>query len=224
MYPTLDGLPVIPSADLLVMHSEANRPGVGAARTGSTPRALGKRPGMEAWRDAGSGALSLVFATGAKTSDGWRACDGSTSYTPVNINPLAAGYTIGADCTYVSGLLTSDGGNDAAGRCVQSVTLTAGKYRLSGTAAYEGTRFDHVTPLIRIGTAADAIEYGQVIVGRTAGHTTAAEDANPKETFSIDFEKPTDGATVFTLRLVDEAGALIAGSAFIRLNPLEAIY
>jgi hypothetical protein len=42
-YTNLGGKPVIPAADLLNLQSEANKPGVGAARVGATPHALGKR-------------------------------------------------------------------------------------------------------------------------------------------------------------------------------------
>lgn len=84
-YTTLGGKTVIPAADLLDLQSPANRPGNGNARVGSVPQTIGKRPGMLAWRDAGSGALSLVFATGGKSSSAWREADGSSSRTPTNL-------------------------------------------------------------------------------------------------------------------------------------------
>lgn len=219
-YSTLGNLPVIPAADLIDLQSNANKPCVGNTRVGAVPSVLGKRPGMRAFRDAGAGALSLVFATGGKSSDAWREADGSASRTPTNLGA----FTDGADTDYAAGLLTTDGGNDAAGRTAQSLTLTAGTYLVSGTAAVEGaSASDYTAPRIRVGTGAGGSQIASKVVGVTARHATAAESADPKEDFAFTIVVGTTGTVYFTLDVVDEAGALAAGSAYITLNALEAL-
>lgn len=219
MYTLLGAYPVIPAADLLNLQSAANRPGVGNSRTGSTPQVLGKKAGLIVARD--SSGISLVFALGDKSSDGWRAVDGSASYTPTNLGA----YTTGADSTYSAGLLTTDGGNDAAGRTSQSLALKAGKYLVSGKAASEGaSAAAYKTARIRVGTDASTniASIATKIVGATQRHATAAEDAPVKEDFGFVITVASDATIYFTVDVVDQAGALAAGSAFITINPLEA--
>lgn len=218
MYQKLGNYPVILAAHLLDLQSDANRTGRGNARTGSSPALLVKRAGQIAWRDGGSGALSMVFATGGKSSDEWKLADGGSTYTPVNLGA----FTVGGDSTYSNGLLTTDGGNDAAGRATQSMTLSAGTYFLSGTAAFEGSAGNHVTPRIRVGTSATNGNLLTKILGRTKGHPTAAESATEKEAFGVLFTVATEATIHFTIDLVDEADALSAGSAYLTLNPIEA--
>jgi len=216
MYTRLGSHPIIAAADLLDLQSSANHAGNGNARIGSTPYVMGKRAGMFAWRDAGAGALSLVFASGAASSDFWRACDGSASYTPVNIST----WTVGADSTYSSSLLTTDAGDDAAGRATQSMSLTAGTYVLSGTSTAEGTILDHAAPRIRVGTSATN---GDLLtkIFRDAYHATAAESGT-HAAFSTTFTVASAATIHFTIDVVDEAGALVAGSAYLTISPLEA--
>lgn len=220
MYTNLGGKPVIPAADLLDLQSEANRPGVGQARTGSSPAALGKRPGLRAWCDTGSGNLSLIFATGGKSSDAWREADGSASRLPVNLGA----FTVGGDSTYSANLLTTDGGNDALGRMTQSMTLSAGKYFVSGVAASEGaSSASYKAARIRVGTdtSSNIASIASKVVGVTQRHTTAAEDQSPKEDFGFIITVASTGTIHFTVDVVDQAGAIAAGSAFISLLPLE---
>ena len=77
-YSKLGSLTVIPAADLTNIASAANV--LSDARVGST--GIGKTAGMLAIRDGGSGALSMVFATGSTPASPWRVVDGSASYTP----------------------------------------------------------------------------------------------------------------------------------------------
>lgn len=217
MYTLLGTYPIIPAAELLDLQSAANRHGVGNARTGSIPQVIGKRPGLFALRD--SSGISMVFALGSKSSDGWRVVDGSATYTPTNLST----WTVGGDSTYSNGLLTTDAGNDAAGRASQGVNLTAGTYRVSGTWACEGTIADGERPRLRIGTAAANADYGSFVGGLDFIHATAAESLDPKGQFSFNITVPAD-EVFFTLDVVDETGAVLqAGSAFITLNPLEAV-
>lgn len=217
MYTSMGGFPIIPAADLLDLQSAANIKSFGNSRVG-TPYAVGKKGGLNAWRDAGSGAYSWVFSTGDDSSSAWRACDGSASYTPVNLST----WTVGGDSTYSAGLLTTDAGDDAAGRATQSMTLTAGRYVLKGTAAIEGSAVDYVAPRIRIGTSATN---GDILtdIFLAARHNTAAESADPKEEINQYFTVAVTGTVHFTVDLVDETGTLVAGSAFILLSPIEAV-
>jgi len=218
MYTNLGNLPVIVAADLLDLQSSANKLGSGNSRIGSSPYVLGKRPGMLAWRDAGSGALSLVFCLGALSSSAWELADGSATYTPTNLGS----FTDGADTDYADGLLTTDGGDDAAGRTAQSLTLSAGVYIVSGTAAIEGDDEAHTAPRIRIGTSAAGTQIASKVVGRGAADESAAEDATPKDTFQFKITVASTATIHFVLDVVDEDDAIAAGSAFITLNPLES--
>lgn len=214
-YTNLGGKPVIPAADLINLQSEANKPGVGAARVGATPHALGKRPGLMAWRDAG--ALSLVFSKGGNSAAAWRAADGSADYTPLNIGA----FTPSAGCTYSNGLLTADGVDDPT--ATQTITaLAAGTYVISGSAACEGpTDADVDKPLLKVTGATDGLLINKSFSG--ARHATAAESAPVKEQFSYTFTLTVAQNVVITISNVNEAGALEAGSSYIVLNPLEAL-
>ncbi len=219
MYNKIGNYPLIPAADLINLQSPANTKGVGNSRIGSSPYVLGKRGGMVAIRDAGSSVYAFVFATGDKTSDAWETVDGATTYTPLNIGA----FTNGADTTYADGLLTTDGGNDAAGRTTQTITsLQAGKYYVSGTYAAEGSASDYVTPRLKITGATDGNYYNRAL-GKAAIHATAAESANPKADFGFEITLTVAQDVVITLDIVDEANVLAAGSAFITLNPLESV-
>lgn len=77
-YPKLGDLTVIPSADLTNIASAANAKS--PARLGD--QGFGKRAGMIVVRDAGSGDLRLVFATGSDPDDVWKVVDNSATYTP----------------------------------------------------------------------------------------------------------------------------------------------
>jgi hypothetical protein len=216
MYTSLGNYPIIPAADLLDLQSAANRPGNGNSRVGSVPYILGKVASQFAWRDAGSSAYSLVFATGALSSSKWRLCDGSADYTPVNIST----WTVGADSSYSSSLLTTDAGNDAAGRASQSMTLTAGTYVIRGTSTAEGTLANHAAPRIRVGTS---VTNGDLLtkILRDAYHATAAESGTHAE-FATEFVVATTGTIYITLDVVDEDGVFVAGSAYVSLSPLES--
>lgn len=215
MYDTLGDYPIIPAADLLNLQSAANQFGVGNARIGSNPSVLGKTPGLLAWRDAGAGALSLVFSAGADSSSVWRAADGSASYTPVNLST----WTPAAGCTYSSGLLTADGVDNPTAS--QVVALKAGSYFVSGEAACEGpTSGDYDAPLLEITGATDGALHSKVY--SAARHPTAAEDADPKQDFGFIITLTADQNVTFKVSNVNEAGSLEAGSSYILLNALEA--
>lgn len=216
MYTNLGGLPVIPAADLLNMQSSANKPGVGNSRIGSSPYVMGKEGGDLAFRDAGSGALSLVFATGSLPSSAWRAADGSASYTPLNLST----FTPAAGCTYAAGLLTADGVDDPT--ATQTITsLAAGTYIVSGEAACEGpSAADVDAPKLVITGATDGVLLSKVFTA--ARHATAAESASPKEAFAYSFTLTVAQNVTVALSNVNEAGSLEAGSSYILLNPLEA--
>lgn len=226
MYTLLGTYPVIPAAELLDMQSAANRPGVGNSRTGSVPQILGKRGGLMAMRD--SSGYSMVMALGAKSSDGWRVVDGSATYTPVNVVPAASGWTIGADSTYAANLLTTDAGNDAAGRAFQTIALKAGTYRMTVTMAGEGDDEDYEVPRLRIKSGSvtagvGATDVVDAIVGSAEFlHATAAESLATKQEKEVVFTLASDLSVTFTIDVVDEAGALVAGSAYIALSILEA--
>lgn len=214
-YTQLGGKPVVLAADLLNLQAGANKLNVGDCRTGSSPSAIGKKPGLMVWRDAGAGALSLVFATGGLTSSEWRAADGSASYVPVNIST----WTVAAGCTYSAGLLTADGVDNPTAS--QVIALKAGTYFLSGTAACEGASAGDVdAPKMTVTGATDGALITKTYTA--SRHATAAESADPKETIGETFTLTVDQNVTIALSNVNEAGSLEAGSSFILLNPLEA--
>lgn len=215
MYTNLGDYPIIPAADLLNLVSDANRSGVGNSRTGSVPYVLGKRPGQLAYRDAGAGALSLVFSKGGDSAAAWRAADGSADYAPVNI----AAFTPAAGCSYSNGLLTADGVDDPTAS--QVVALKAGTYAISGSAACEGpSAVDYDAPKLTVTGATDGVKLTKIFTGKR--HATAAEDAPVKEVFSYTFTLAVDQNVTIALSNVNEAGALEAGSSYILLNPLQS--
>lgn len=217
-------LSIIEQADLENLVSAANRSG--DTRKGGD--SMGKRKGTRAYvRLTADDTLKEVFALGAASSEAWRVVDGSANYTPVNLDLTAdeSGWTIGADSTYDDGLVTTDAGNDAAGRVSQSVNLKAGTYFVSGEAAGEGTAGetpDYDVPRLRIGTAAANDTYGLFVGSGSYIHATAAEDLATKEPIGFTFTLDADDEVFFTIDNVDEAGALQAGSSYILLNVLEA--
>lgn len=77
-YSKLGDLTIVPAADLTNIASAANVKS--PARTGDT--GFGKKAGMIVVRDGGSGAYSLVFATGSAPSATWKVVDNSVTYTP----------------------------------------------------------------------------------------------------------------------------------------------
>lgn len=217
----LGHMSIIEEADLTNLVSYANRRG--DTRKGGD--SMGKRAGTRVlMRATSDDTLKEVMALGALSSDAWRVVDGSANVTPVNLDLATdeSGWTIGADSTYDDGLITTDAGNDAAGRVVQSVQLKAGTYFVSGTAAGEGTVADADVPRLRVGTAAADSTYGSFVGSLSYLHATAAEDLATKEQIGFTFTLTADDEVFFTIDNVDEAGALQAGSSFLLLNPLEA--
>jgi hypothetical protein len=224
-YTLLGSLTKIPQVDLENLVSAANRRG--DTRKGGD--SLGKFPGKRVMMVATSDStLKEMIALGDKSSDGWRVVDGSATTTPVNLNPAAAGWTIGADSTYAANLLTTDGGNDAAGRASQAVTLKAGTYKLRVVAAAEGVLTgtpNYVAPRMRMVCATDT---GANItkVFKEKAHATAAEDADPKQEYVVEFTLAAASQTVtFTIDIVDETAGdatLAAGSSYIAFDVLEA--
>lgn len=78
-YPKLGDFTVVPAADLISLTSPANVRS--PARLGD--QGFGKRAGMVVLRDAGSGDLRMVFATGDAPDAVWKVVDNSATYTPV---------------------------------------------------------------------------------------------------------------------------------------------
>lgn len=220
----LGHMSIIEEADLTNLVSYANRRG--DTRKGGD--SMGKRAGTRVlMRATADDTLKEVMALGALSSDIWRVVDGSANVTPVNLDLATdeSGWTIGGDASYNDGLLTTDGGNDAAGRIVQSVALKAGTYFVSGEAAGEGTvgeTPDYDVPRLRIGTAAGDDTYGSFVGAAGYIHATAAESLATKEPIGFTFTLTADDDVYFTIDNVDEAGALQAGSSYLLLNPLEA--
>ena len=224
-YPQLGNMSIIEQVDLENLASAANKRG--DTRLGGD--SMGKRAGTRALvRLTSDDTLKEVFALGALSSDAWRVIDGSANITPVNIGLLNADFTIGADSAYAAsttGLLTTDGGNDAAGRVVQSVNLKAGTYFVSGTAAGEGASIASVDrPRLRVGTAAAGTQYGSYTMSldMTYIHATAAESQAVLESFGFSIVLEADDEVFFTIDNVDEAAALQAGSSVLLLNKIEA--
>lgn len=221
-YTLLGATPIVPEADLTNLTSAANKRGdtrVGGDSAGKYPN---KKVLVQLTSDS---TLKEVFALGGKSSDSWRVVDGSANIDPVNIIPAAGGWTIGADSTYVAGLITTDAGNDAAGRASQSVNLKAGTYFVSGASAGEGTLVSCDRPRLRVGTAAANSTYGSFTGALSTEflHATAAESLTVKEEFGFQIVLTADDEVFFTLDNVDEAGVLQAGSSYLLLNLVEAV-
>lgn len=217
----LGSMSIVEQADLESLVSYANRHG--DTRKGGD--SMGKRAGTRVlMRATADDTLKEVFATGGLSSDAWRVVDGSANVAPVNLDLATdeSGWTIGGDSAYDDGLITTDAGNDAAGRVVQAVSLKAGTYRVTGEAAGEGTVSDCDVPRLRIGTAAADSTYGSFVGSKSYLHATAAEDLAAKEQVTFTFTLTADDDVYFTIDNVDESGALQAGSSYLLLNPLEA--
>jgi len=219
-YEKLGALPIVEQVDLENLTSAANKPGDTRVGGDSAGKYDGKKVLVRLTADD---TLKEVFALDKASSAAWRVVDGSANYTPVNIVPAASGWTIGADSTYVAGLLTTDAGNDAAGRASQSVNLKAGTYYVSGEAAGEGVTADCELPRLRIGTAAANSTYGSFVGNINFIHATAAESLAVKEQIGFSFTIDADDEVFFTIDVVDETGAALqAGSTYILLNVLES--
>ncbi len=131
-------------AELLDLQSVINRNG--NAREGGL--GLGKHQGMKALVNMGANTSVLggdaltydmykeVMALGPKSSDPYVDISlATTLLVPVNIvdpDQTTTTWTLTDQTTYVAGLLTTNASDDGDGAAVQTVTLTAGKYRLSG--------------------------------------------------------------------------------------------
>lgn len=217
----LGSMTVVEQADLESLVSAANRHG--DTRKGGD--SMGKRAGTRVlMRATADDTLKEVFATGQLSSDAWRVVDGSANVTPVNLDLATdeSGWTIGADSAYDDGLITTDAGNDAAGRISQAVSLKAGTYLVTGEAAGEGTVSDCDRPRLRIGTAAANSTYGSFTGSTSYLHASAAESLTTKEAVAFSFTLTADDDVYFTIDNVDESGALQAGSSYLLLNLLEA--
>jgi len=215
-YPTFGSFPLVPQADVLDLQAQINinsdtRVGGGGS---------GKRAGQVIMVDEGSDVYSWAAAFGALSSDKWIDAQGATAFLPVNLlnSGGGAGWTESAGCTYAAGLLTADGTDDPT--TTQVVALEAGTYRLTGTAAYEGTATDYDAPQLEIDGATDGSLHSEIFTG--ALHATAAESASPKESFSLTFTLTVAQNVTFDLSNVNEAGALEAGSSYIVLDTLES--
>ena len=221
-YTQLGNMSIIEQVDLENLASAANKRG--DTRLGGD--SMGKRAGTRALvRLTSDDTLKEVFALGALSSDAWRVIDGSANITPLNLDLATddSGWTIGSDSTYVDGLITTDAGNDAAGRMVQSVVLEAGTYYVSGVASSEGATVASMDrPRLRIGTAAANSTYGSFTGAVDAQYMAAAAEDADRESFGLSITLTAQDEVFFTVDNVDEAGVLQAGSSFLLLNLLEA--
>lgn len=216
-YPTIGAFPVVPQAELESLVSAANKPGDNRVGGDSAGKYIGKEVLVKMTSD---NSTKRVYALGANSSDAWRVVDGSAEFKPVNIESAGGGiaWTVSAGCTYSAGLLTADGVDDPTAQ--QVVALKAGRYRLFGTAAYEGTTSDYDAPRLRVVGATDGALITKVYTG--ARHPTAAESADPKEVIIEDFTLTVDQNVTFKVDNVNESAALEAGSSFIKLDKLES--
>lgn len=216
-YTRLGAYPIVPEAELTNLASAANKPGDNRVGGDSGGKYKGKKVLVQLTSD---GTLKEAYAVDKLSSSAWNIVDGSASIVPVNILSAGGGiaWTVSAGCTYTAGLLTADGVDDPTAS--QTVTLKAGKYVIQGTAAYEGTTSDYDAPRLRVSGATDGALITKVFTG--ARHATAAEDASPKEVINEAFTLTADQVVTFKVDNVNEAGALEAGSSFIKLDVIES--
>lgn len=217
-YTLLGDMTIVPQADLENLVSRANR--TGDRRVGGD--ALGKRAGMEVLCSLTSGStLEKVMALGPKSSDAWRVVDGSANFTPVNLST----WTASAGCSYstTTGVLVADGVDNPT--ATQDVVLKAGKYTLRANGGGEGTyNTDYHTAKLIISGGTDGVLITKVWntsanVDATVDHAFAHSD---KEEYVTTFTLTVDQTVTFKLDVVNEAAALEAGQAYIKLALLES--
>lgn len=226
-YTLCGDLEIVPVADCQNMASKINM--LDDSRL--TYKATDKKPGKEILIDLDGTERALAIALGGKPSDAWQIVDGSAQKVPVNINPATAGFTVGADSVFTSttGVLTTDGDNDVAGRVFQTITLQPGNYWGQVTIAGVGTSTSYKTGRLRVGhgavTAGVPATIDQTLTG-DKNHLDASNAANAvyKQTLDVEFTVASaDTSVTFTLDVVDQTGALASGTANLKLTALEAV-
>jgi len=217
VYATLGNLLLVPIADLQNLASTINVHG----DTRKVADSTGKKRGTEVLCIVTGTTYAEAISKGPKSSDEWFRVDGGALYTPVNILDLLGGaaWTDSAGCSYDAGLLTADGTDDPTS--TQDVVLQAGTYRGTITVAGEGTTGDHDRPLVVITGDEDGplFTYNSVPVL----HPTAAESATNKTVVDFEFTLTEENTVTIELSVVNEAGSLEAGSAYVAFSLLEAV-
>ena len=206
-YPFVGGLPLVPTADLQNLVSDANRRGDGrvqsanAANTlqpGAVGGGMGKRAGTKVLVDVGSGALAIAMAVGQLSSDLWRLVDGTTAYTPVNIlNPGGGVAWTLTTATYAAGVLTSS--TAAAINATQTVVLKAGRYKISGTV---GRRLSTVWPRLIVTQVTGSV----VLLSKEYSTATVSAASAVVDTIDDTFVLTSDGSVKFDLNVRDGSG------------------
>lgn len=200
-------LPLISITDLQNLVSDANRAGDARAQSANslntvTPGAqgsgIGKRKGTLVAVDIGSGAIAMARANGPLSSDLWRLVDGTTAYTPVNILNRGGGaaWTL-TTATYAAGVLTAS--TAAAINATQTVTLKAGRYKLSGTV---GRRLSTIWPRLII----TYVPTSTVLLSKEYSTATVSAASTVVDKLDDVFTVPLDGAVKFDLNVRDGAG------------------
>lgn len=219
---------VLTEAELLELQHPINVRG--DTRRGG--RGLGKRAGMKVLIDMGAQTTVLggdalkykmykeVMALGPKSSDPFvDLSNAATLLVPVNIvdpDQTAVTWTLDDNCTYVAGLMT---GTDAeVSQIAQSVTLSAGTYRISGKV--NRAVAEKAAKLIVTG-ATDGI----VLTKTFAEALISLADATQEEIkYDVQFTLAAESQVVtFVGNIVTIAtGAAVAGAAHLRFI-LEAV-
>lgn len=216
----------VPLADAQNLVSNVNRPD----DMRKTYKGTGKYDGKPILVEISAGVFAKCFALGKQSYAAWQRCDGAAQYTPVNINPATAGFTVGGTTTFTSttGVLTTGGTNAATDRAYQTVALKAGTYRLDVSLAGKGASASaYKTARVRITSGAVTAGVGATAVASAVGgaaHINASAAASAvKDDQSIVFTIPADANVTFTLDVVDQAGALAAETTYAKLSVLHAV-
>lgn len=225
-YPRKGHYTVVPVADLSNMNSVINT--IGDTRKGK--EASGKKAGMKVMADNGDGTFGMYIAQGRKPSTRWSLVDGSDTKSPVTIRPETAAFTVGADSVYTdtTGVLTTDGGNDAAGRAFQTVSLPSGKYRMNLEMGGVGTPSNGKFPRVRLNSGTvtagvGATPLGSAVCPPTFVHATDASLA-PKYQATIDLTLGSTTSLTATLDLVTQDGStLVAGTGYLKITAIEPL-
>lgn len=201
-YPLYGNWPIVPSADLTNLVSQANIAGSG--RVGDL--GIGKKAGMEIAVANGANDYNIYTAFGSKTSDRWSQLTGTTSIVPVNVlTPGGGGSFTLTTATYAAGVLTS--ATAAAINATQTVALKKGTYQVRGTV---GRRLSTVWPTLTL------TEVTGTVVRLAKAYNTATVDATSAtvdvllETFIVS----ADGNVKIDLNVKDVSGNQ-TGATFI---------
>ena len=226
VYPRNGNYEIIPLADAQNLVSQANLMGDNRV----VYESAGKQPGKLVLIDLDGTQHALCIATGSKSSDTYARCDGGAVYTPVNMNPATAGFTVGTNSVFTSttGVLTTTGLNAVTDRAFQTVALKAGNYRFeaeiggigASAASYKTARVRVTSGAVTAGVGATLLT---TVIGSSFAINASAAASAPKDLESVKFNLPADGNVTFVLDVVDQAAALASGTAYLKITKLEGI-